>query len=57
MASASAAFFFSLALTFAVVDRTAVATLIGASFLAAFVDGGYANKLGFALETNENLGA
>jgi hypothetical protein len=40
MASASAAFFFSLALTLAVVDKTAVATFGAASFLVAFVGGG-----------------
>jgi hypothetical protein len=54
--SASAAFFFSRALTLAVVERTAVATFVGASFFAAFVVGGYAKRLGFAFEVKLNWG-
>jgi hypothetical protein len=50
LSPSAAAFFFSLALTLAVVDRTAVATLVAVSFLGGFVDEGYANKLGFAFE-------
>jgi hypothetical protein len=58
MASPSAAaFFFSLALTLAVVDKTATATFDTASFLGGLVAAGYANRLGLALETNSNLGA
>lgn len=58
IASPSAvAFFFSLALTFAVANRTAVATFVTASFFNGFVDAGYANKLGFTFETYSNLGA
>jgi hypothetical protein len=49
--SSAAALFFSLALTLAVVDRTAVATLATASFFGGFVGVGYANKLGLAFET------
>ena len=57
MASPSAAaFFFSLALTLAVVDSTATATFETASFLGGFIAGGYANKLGLAFETNSNRG-
>lgn len=36
----AAAFFFSLAFTLAVVERTAVATLVTASFFAGFVEDG-----------------
>jgi len=46
----AAAFFFSLALTFAVVDKTTVVTLATASFLGGFVMEGYANKLGPAFD-------
>lgn len=46
----AAAFFFSLALTLAVVERTAVATLITISFFGGFVAAGYANRLGLAFE-------
>ena len=52
----AAAFFFSRAFTLAVVDRTAVATFVIASFLAGFVELGYANSEGLAFETNSNLG-
>ena len=44
------AFFFSLALTFAVVDKTAVVTVMTASFLGGFVMEEYANKLGPAFD-------
>ena len=58
MASPSAAaFFFSLALALAVVDKTAVATFVTASFFGGFVGAGYANRLGLALEMNSNFGA
>jgi hypothetical protein len=58
MASPSAAaFFFSLAFTLAVVDRTAVATLAIVSFFGGLIDGGYAKRLGLAFETYSNLGA
>lgn len=51
MASPStAAFFFSLALTLAVVERTAVATFVTASFFGGLVDVGYAKRLGRALD-------
>lgn len=56
MASSATALRFSLALTFAVVDRTAVATFATASFLGGLVEGGYAKRLGRAFETNSNLG-
>jgi hypothetical protein len=46
----AAAAFFSLALTLAVVDRTAVATLVTASFFGAFVGAG------FAFDTKLNFG-
>ena len=36
----AAAFLFSLALTLAVVDNTAVATFVNVSFLGGFVDDG-----------------
>ena len=52
-----AATFFPLALTFAVVDRIVVATLVTASFLEGFVMEGYVNKLGFTFNTKLNLGA
>ena len=54
--SSVAAFFFSLAFTLAVVDRTAVATLVKVSFFGGFVDAGYAKTLGLAFETYSNLG-
>lgn len=58
MASPSAAaFLFSLAFTLAVVDNTAVATFVTASFLGGVVGEGYANRLGLALETKSNTGA
>ena len=58
MASPSAAaFFFSLALALAVVDKTAVATFVTVSFFGGFVGAGYANRLGLALEMNSNFGA
>lgn len=53
----AAAFRFSRAFCLAVVERTAVATFVTASFLGGFVGEGYANKLGFALEWNSNVGA
>lgn len=53
----AAALRFSRAFAFAVVERTAVATLATASFFGGFVGEGYANKLGFELERNSNLGA
>jgi hypothetical protein len=53
----AAAFFFSLAFTLAVVESTAVATLLTASFFGGFVGAGYANRLGFAFDTNSNFGA
>ena len=58
----AAAFSFSLvfsrALVLAVVDRTAVVTALETDSLeAAFVAGGYANKLGRAFEVNSNFGA
>lgn len=40
IASSSAAFFFSLALAFAVVDKTAVATFVTVSFFGALVGEG-----------------
>ena len=51
--------FFSLAraLALAVVERTAVATFSTVSFAGGFVDGGYANKVGLALETISRTGA
>ena len=52
----AAAFFFSRAFTLAVVERTAVATFVIASFLAGLVELGYANNAGLAFETNSNLG-
>lgn len=52
----AAAFFFSRAFTLAVVDKTAVATFVIASFLAGLVELGYANSDGFAFETNSNFG-
>jgi hypothetical protein len=55
--SSVAAFFFSLAFTLAVVDKTAVATLVNVSFFGGFVDAGYAKTLGLAFETYSNLGA
>ena len=55
--SSAAAFFFSLAFTLAVVDKTAVATLATVSFFGGFVDAGYAKMLGLAFETYSNLGA
>jgi hypothetical protein len=58
MASPSAAaFFFSLALTLAVVESTATVALGAASFFGGLVAAGYANRLGLAFETNSNLGA
>lgn len=53
----AAAFLFSRALTLAVVDRTAVATFVIASFLGGFVDDGYAKRLGLAADTKSNLGS
>jgi hypothetical protein len=47
----AAAFFFSLALTFAVVDKTAVAAFVTAFFLGGFVMDGYANKLSLAFDS------
>jgi hypothetical protein len=44
-------------LTLAVVDKTAVATLVTASFFSVFMGEGYTNKLGFAFDTKSNLGA
>lgn len=52
-----AATFFPLALTFAVVNRIVVATLVTASFLEDFVMEGYVNKLGFTFNTKLDLGA
>jgi hypothetical protein len=46
----AAAFFFSLALTFAVVDRTAVATFVTVSFFGGLVKVGYAKRLGLAFD-------
>ena len=54
---ASAAFLFSRALALAVVDSTAVATFVTASFFGGFVAAGYAKRLGLALETNSSFGA
>lgn len=57
MASGStAAFFFSLALTFAVVESTAVATFAAVSFLGGVAGAGYPNRLGLAFDINSNLG-
>lgn len=53
----AAALRFSRAFAFAVVERTAVATLATASFFGGLVGEGYANRLGFELERNSNLGA
>ena len=53
----AAAFFFSLALAFAVVDKTAVATFVTVSFLGGCIGEGYANRLGLALDRNSNFGA
>jgi hypothetical protein len=52
----AAAFFFSRAFTLAVVESTAVATFVIASFLVGLVELGYANNAGLAFETNSNLG-
>lgn len=52
----AAAFFFSRALTLAVVESTAAATLATASFFAGLVEAGYANKLGLAFDVKLNLG-
>lgn len=58
---AAAAFSFSLtfsrAFAFAVVDNTAVSTLVTDSFVGGLVGAGYAKRLGLALEINSNLGA
>ena len=53
----AAAFFFSLAFALAVVDKTAVATFVTASFLGGCIGAGYAKRLGFALDRNSNFGA
>ena len=53
----AAAFFRSLALAFAVVERTAVATLVTVSFFGGFMGDGYANRLGLTFEMNSNFGA
>ena len=53
----AAAFLFSLALTLAVVNKTAVATLVMVSFLGGLVADGYVDRLGFVLEIKSNLGA
>ena len=56
-AAFSFSFVFSRAFAFAVVESTAVATLVTDSLVGGFVEGGYANRLGRAFDTNSNFGA